>query len=481
MSSRPTIDDIPYELINEVLKLVILQHDASEVWSTFGESRTTLLLVSRRWNDIIIKTPAFWNVIRIHAYRLRSKSTEVDNEPHKQHVLKLDQIRAAALRSGTLPRRLHLNSSNSDEERLLQGIVNLIQSITNWTFMSLQTWDHRLVQQIFSIEEAPLQDWSALSELRIHKCWRPHDVDVEDPGSNGTNGTSISLYMSPERFPSLREVMISEWWLKICQLPWAQLTDLDLALIPGPFSDCLEVLEKSSSLERLKVRVNHHVVNSDPFKLRHITLHKLQDLELDLDRASDVIPSFLFHLTLPSLINLSLKEGVEVYHPHFLTRAALQLVQRSGAKLQYLDIRLMTDIDVEERDEIFIATLLKVTPSLRMVCLGAAHITGLFLTDMDDHCLPNLTHLYVDNHCRDRGINDTAAQTFVEWVKRRVLDTGDLVQEVNHEEGKKVSPRKFYYCVFSTPLKDFPCALKAEVAKLRDEGCPVTLDNSLSI
>ncbi|KAF5309658.1 hypothetical protein D9611_014051 [Ephemerocybe angulata] len=484
MFSHPTIDDIPYEILNEVLKLSI-PNEKRGLSYTFERSRTALRLVSRRWNGVIIQNPRLWNYVSIKIQPF-PKDGYIDNETHQRHVLRLDQIRAAAQRSGKIPRELHLNLATASaytdefERKILRGTVDFVHSISNWISVEVFTSDSRVVQQIFPVGGATSYSkaWPALRRVLIDYRL---EIDQGEGDTRGSNPPPVFLFMSTERFPSLRSVTLALdlWTLPMCQLPWGQLTKLNLSAIQGPFSEYVHILAQCGFLESLCILVEtlgHNFAASDASSISIVTLPKLKTLNLTLKDTSDIIHSFLAKIKLPSLTALSVKECPRVIHPQDrLMLGIAHLVKQSNCNILHLDIKLMLDVSVEELDEHCLAYLVKASPSLKTLKFGAAHVKGMFFAKIYDQPLSNLRSITIFSNYDDEKIKNLAAEAFVNWVKHWVQ--GNKGSRLEDGDKGKIPPFKATYHAERDGYvpKNFPPSLEDEKAKLQGEGWDVTL------
>ncbi|KAF6748161.1 hypothetical protein DFP72DRAFT_1146742 [Ephemerocybe angulata] len=463
MFSRPTIDDIPYELLNEVLKLSI-PNEKRGISYKFETSRTALRLVSRRWNSVIIQNPRLWNYVSLKIQSM-PKDGCIDNETQRRHVLRLNQIRAAAHRSGKIPRVLHLNLATASaytdefERKILRGTVDF---------------------QIFPVGGATSHSkaWPALRRVLIDYRL---EIDQGEGDTRGSNPPLVFLFMSTERFPSLRSVTLALdlWTLPMCQLPWGQLTKLNLSAIQGPFSEYVHILAQCGFLESLCILVEtlgHNFAASDASSISTVTLPKLKTLNLALKDTSDIIHSFLAKIKLPSLTALSVKECPRVIHPQDrLMLGIAHLVKQSNCNILHLDIKLMLDVSVEELDEHCLAYLVKASPSLKTLKFGAAHVKGMFFAKIYDQPLSNLRSITIFSNYDDEKIKNLAAEAFVNWVKHWVQ--GNKGSRLEDGDKGKIPPFKATYHAERDGYvpKNFPPSLEDEKAKLQGEGWDVTL------
>ncbi|KAF6753915.1 hypothetical protein DFP72DRAFT_1127636 [Ephemerocybe angulata] len=481
MSSSPNIDDLPGELLEEVLIMSVPVRKEG-FFSKFEKWRTNLRLVSRRWNKTILQNAAFWNVIRIDTSLSCDK---LDDKAYRHYLSKLEQSRIAAQRSATVPRKLYLwdpaEYTKENETQILPGIIDIIHSISNWTSIHISS-NRRLVRQIFPAEDAPSPTWPSLEAIFIST--ELDEAPLDDQGSNTTSPPL--LVMSPERFPSLRiaRLFLKQWSLKTCHLPWAQLTHLTLAVMQGPFSDYLRILEKCVSLESLSITVKSPIgrpftASDSSSPLPFIALSKLKRLDLFLNSSSDIIVSFLWRLVLPSLTTLVLKVGAMVYHGHRFTHAILSLINWSGCTPSHLEIDLMLDTYIELEDEMDLATLLSTTPSLKTFRLGAAHIRGHFFDHLEDHSLPNLESIDIFSNYDYEFLKRMGAEAFLRWAMRWIQSNGGSGPGGVDGERRKPPFRAVYHAERDGyEPEDFYPRVHSAVERLQEEGWDVSLKTS---
>ncbi|KAK7052292.1 F-box domain-containing protein [Favolaschia claudopus] len=349
---------LPPEIISEIFLRCL--PSASYAESSPEDAPLLLTQICRQWRQVALQTPGLWTSLRF-----------VDGQKS------VELVSLWFSRSGDLPLDLNLNCS---DELRAGALVQASMSVAcRWR-------DVEFSLPLTSVAQLDLRAYS-LPNLRTFTL---------DDLSSGLGRIDISATVTLPPAPSLRSVHLLTLPNVKADVPWAQLTTLNLYRIA--LRGGLSILANCTNLVDLKITTSGEP--SPPSTIDLLTLNSLTSLTCDFET------SILEHLTLPHLLHLRVSTTlgpptVTIFKNFFLRSCSL----RSFALSPIFDTRQDTLLECLRAVPDSVTELELTCPSNE-----GEIVTGVFSVLNPDLALPRLKaiHLRASGHISDEEYQSIA-------------------------------------------------------------------------
>jgi hypothetical protein len=247
--------------------------------------------------------------------------------------------------------------------------------------------------------------------------------------------------------PVLRHASITLDSQSNIQLPWAQLTTLDLETFALAAASCALILSHCSQLSRLSYLANDgRADDTDTFTQPHITLQVLHSLHI-----RGLGSSIVSFLTLPALKHLTLTDRIAS-----AVRSVQALYFRAPFKLltlSFIDPTAAWDADVLPLRQFY-----SIFPTVTEVAIRAGPLKHVADSLATPGAVPLMQHLIID---AVRSLDDFQSLLQVLRARRNTLTSFTLI----------LRPSRDWYCSLNSEA--VPKAVKAQLHDIAKDGLKI--------